>query len=560
MSPIDIDQIMQTAYGYHQAGQRAPAESLYRQILDQHPGHEGALRLLYLLASQNNRPDLAIEYLRRAAIAQPNNPTFCGALGDVLLSQGQLDEAAACYRRLLELKPDASHAYNNLGAALLGQGKRDEAIACYRRAAALNPRDAAILNNLGEALCAQGKLDEAMGFVLGALELRPDFAAAHNNLGAVFLRLGKLDEAAACFRRALQEAPRDAKALSNLGSALFGQGKLDEAERCLDEAIRLNPQFGAAHAVRASIWLLRGDLERGWAEHEWRWHSALAAPRRRTFQQPLWDGSPLQGRTILLYWEQGFGDTLQFIRYAPLVAQCGGPVVVECQAPLKRLLRNSLGNVTLVDELTPLPPFDVQCPLLSLPFLFRTTLPTIPRHVPYVAADAESIAHWRSKLANEGDVLKVGVTWAGNKDQTNDYNRSMPLDALAPLGQVPAVRFYSLQKGDRSLQASAAAPAKLPMIDWTEELRDFADTAGLIANLDLVISVCTSIAHLTGAMGKPVWTLLAFVPDWRWLLGREDSPWYPSMQLFRQPAAGDWASVTQRVADALRQKSVAHRA
>jgi len=472
-------------------------------------------------------------------------------LGNALLLSGDVDAAIAELEAALKLVPDFPEAHNNLGMAYDDRRQFDQAAACYRRALELKPGYAEAHNNLGVALKAQGKVDEAIICFRRAVELNPDYAQAHYNLGNALRAQEKLDDASACYRRALELMPNRAEAHNNLGNALFGLLKLDEAEKHFNEAIRLQPEYDDAHLLRAMLYLLRGDFERGWKEYEWRWQTEKFAAGRRNFTQPRWDGRPLSGRTILLHAEQGLGDTLHFIRYVRLIAaQCGGSVVVECQPLLKRLLQASLGQVPVIGKGEPLPSFDVHCPLLSLPLACGTTMQNIPQHVPYLHADTNSSAHWRNRLGDEAGLLKVGVVWAGNKSNKNDHNRSISLQTLAPLGGVPRVRFYSLQKGEQAQQASEP-PAGIPLIDWTNELHDFADTAALVANLDLVISVDTAVAHLAGALGRPVWTLLPFAPDWRWLLDREDSPWYPTMRLFRQPAPGDWPGVITSVADAL---------
>jgi hypothetical protein len=268
------------------------------------------------------------------------------------------------------------------------------------------------------------------------------------------------------------------------------------------------------------------------------------------FAEPPWDGRPLEGRTLLLHAEQGFGDAIQFIRYLPLAAERGGRIIIECQAQLQRLFQINAGGSQIVASGQPMPDFDSHCPLLSLPWVFGTTLASVPDIVPYLRADAENVGSWRQRLAEHSQVVKVGLVWSGNPAHKNDRCRSMTLARLAPLAQTRGVRFFSLQKGEAATEARTPPPG-MELIDWTEELTDFADTAALIAHLDLVIAVDTAVAHLAGAMGKPVWTLLPFVPDWRWLLEREDSPWYPSMRLFRQPFWGDWDSVIERVADEL---------
>jgi hypothetical protein len=254
----------------------------------------------------------------------------------------------------------------------------------------------------------------------------------------------------------------------------------------------------------------------------------------------------------LLHAEQGYGDTVQFIRYLPQVADRGGRIIIECQAALQRLIQTMAGECSVVPAGQPLPTFDVHCPLMSLPRHFETTLQNIPRQIPYLHADTAMVGKWLEKLAQDSSSLKVGLAWAGSKTNENDRSRSMPLSSFAALAQAPDVQFYSLQKGEPAAQANDP-PAGLKLIDWTSEIVDFADTAALIANLDLVISVDTAVVHLAGAMGKPVWTLLPFAPDWRWMLERDDSPWYPTMRLFRQPSIGDWDSVVRTVAQALAQ-------
>jgi len=296
--------------------------------------------------------------------------------------------------------------------------------------------------------------------------------------------------------------------------------------------------------------LLQGDFKRGWQEHEWRWKCRDYPSPQRNFAQPLWDGSALERRTLLLHTEQGLGDAIQFIRYLPLVAQRGGKIIIECQAELRRLFQTMLEKCPIVVRGDPLPAFDLHCPLLSLPLIFGTTLENIPQTVPYLHADAQDVKKWRERLDEHSPHLKMGLVWAGSPTNKNDRSRSIKLQSLAPLGQVPGVRLLSLQKGAAAAEAKTP-PMGMELVDYTQELTDFADTAALIANLDLLISVDTAVVHLAGAMGKLVWTLLPFSPDWRWLLERENSPWYPTMRLFRQQVIGDWDNVITRVASAL---------
>jgi hypothetical protein len=291
--------------------------------------------------------------------------------------------------------------------------------------------------------------------------------------------------------------------------------------------------------------LTLGDFREGWEEYEWRWNCEELRLRRRQFAQPQWNGRPLNGQTILLHCEQGLGDTLQFIRYIPLVAERGGRVVVECQVELRRLICANYAGISVVAKGEPLPEFDFHCPLMSLPKVMKTTLASMPMSVPYLHADCVLSESWRKRAGLESTFFKVGLVWAGRRQHKNDRNRSMALEDFASLGKVNNVKFFSIQKDG---QSQREASAQLAVTDTTADLHDFSDTAALIA-------VDTSVAHLAGAMGKPVWILLPFVPDWRWMLERSDSPWYSTMRLFRQPSAGDWKSVIQEVADALAQFS-----
>jgi tetratricopeptide (TPR) repeat protein len=344
--------------------------------------------------------------------------------------------------------------------------------------------------------------------------------------------------------------PTVAEVHNNLGIALAGRGKIDEAITAHRRSIALKPQLAKAHHNLGIALLTRGDFQEGWAEYEWRWKCEGVPRLLRNFSQPQWDGGPLEGRIILLHAEQGFGDAIKFIRYVPLVAQRGGRVIIVCFAELERLFQAMPGAWQIVGPGHALPAFDLHAPLLSLPRILETTLSNIPRAVPYLQADADQATKWKHRLSVYPPCVNVGLVWAGRPTQRNDRNRSVQLARFAPLGQVAGIRFFSLQKGTAAAEAKAP-PEGIELVDWTEDLKDFADTAALIANLDIVISVDTAVAHLAGAMGKPIWALLSSVPGWHWMLEREDSPWYPSMRLFRQPSLGDWDSVFKRLAEAL---------
>jgi hypothetical protein len=322
------------------------------------------------------------------------------------------------------------------------------------------------------------------------------------------------------------------------------QLKLDEAEASFRRAIELRTDFADAHNDLAMCLLLRGDFSQGWQEYEWRWKLPEIRRIDPKIPGPAWDGSPLDGESIFLHAEQGFGDTIQFARYIPMVAQRGARVILACQPEVAPLIRQIEGIERIILPGEPRPACDTHLPLLSLPRIFETRLDTIPAKVPYIHADPERAEHWKSRLAEHAGSLKVGLCWSGRAMHSRDIFRSIPPEQLAPLASVEGVRFFSLQKG-------AATAPPIPLIDPTPELHDFSDTAALINNLDLVITVDTAVAHVAGAMGKPVWLLLSFCPDWRWLLERPDSPWYPTARVFRQASAGDWRAVMLDVANAL---------
>jgi len=588
---MTVPQVLELALQHHQAGRLAEAEALYRQILAVDPRHADALHLLGVVAHQAGQNDVAVELIRQAIALKPNYPDACNNLGNALSeksrldeaiaafrqaialqpnypeaysnlgnalrNQGQMEEAIASYHQAIALRPDYSEAYSNLGNALRDQGKLDEAITAYRQAGAFDPNLAGAHYNLGNALRDRGKMGEAIASYRRAIALRPNYSEAYSNLGNALRDEGELEEAIVSYRQAIAVKPQYAEAHCNLGNALREKSQLEEASAACRQAIALKPNLPDAHYSLAHALLVQGDFLRGWEEYEWRWKLKDAASRQRNLTQPRWDGGPLEGRTLLLYAEQGFGDAIQFIRYLPRVAQGGGDLILECPPELQRLFQRMAPGFLVLARGQTLPAFDVHCPLLSLPRVFSADLGNIPQTVPYLYADAAEAAIWRERLSGlgtfiyrSGPDLKVGLVWAGNPAHKNDRNRSLKPANLAPLAEVPGVQFLSLQKGDTAAETETP-PLGMKLVDVAEELKDFADTAALLANLDLVIAVDTAVVHLAGAMGKPVWTLLPFAPDWRWLLDRPDSPWYPTMRLFRQPAIGDWDSVMAGVREHL---------
>src|SRR5262249_19269542 len=443
-------------------------------------------------------------------------------------------------RQTVALKPDDSGAHINLGHILARQDKLDEAAASYEQALRLKPDDPEAHNNLGIVLGKLNRLDEAAARFRQALGLKPDHADAHNNLGSVLEKQDKLEEATACFHQALCLKPDYPGVHNNLGIVLWKQGRFEEAVASYGQALDFQPDYPEAHWNRGLAWLTMGRLEQGWRGYEWRW-KCKEFGSLPPFQAPLWDGSPLDGRTILIHAEQGLGDTLQFVRYMPLVEQRGGRVILHCQPPLTRLLARSPGIERLLAHGDPLPEFDVHVPLLSLPGLFGTTLESVPAEVPYVEAEPQLVEAWRERLGSYRG-FKVGIVWQGNPDHRMDRYRSTRLTQFAPLARLPGGHLFSLQKGP-GVEQLAALTDPFPVTDLGSGLDDFRDTAAVLKNLDLVVSVDTSVAHLAGALGIPVWVALHFPAEWRWLMGREDSPWYPTMRLFRQTSPGQWEDV-----------------
>lgn len=522
-----------------------------RQRVGQRPDSAQAHNDLGLTLYEQSKLDESVAAFRQALVLKPDFAEAHNNLGLVRAAQGHHDEAIASYRRAIACKPTFAEAHNNLGIALRQMGQPEAAVASCREAARLRPELPEAHNNLGSALEELGRYDEAIDTLNEALRLRPDFAKAHNNLGIAYWYKGRFDEAAAAYRRAIELMPEMAEAHNNLGNVLRDQGRFDEALTSYRQAEELKPNYCDPHWNQSLVWLVQGDYERGWAEYEWRWQ--LKNFKRRQCPQPLWDGSPLEGRTILLAAEQGLGDTLQFIRYAPLIRQHGAMVLAEVQKQVRPLLSNLSGVDRLLVQGGATPDFDVYAPLLSLPRLLGTTLATVPADVPYIHADPALIAKWRDELAALPG-FKIGIAWQGSPANRTDRGRSIPLECFEALARLPDVTLVSLQKGLGSEQVAALAD-RFPVIDFgsrlDEESGPFMDTAAVMRHLDLVVTCDSALAHLAGALGVPVWIGLMLSPDWRWLLDRDDSPWYPTARLFRQTRVGDWREVFERMAAAL---------
>jgi len=571
-------------------GRADEAAVAFRQTLQRRPDHAAAHNSLGLALYRVDHKAEALTHWRQAVQLEPLYPQAHNNLGLALLERNELAEAEASLREAIRLQEDFAEAYNNLGVVLWRQSdpeKWQQALRHYRQALRLkpdypearhnleqalldrqrltgpearlreairlDPRCAGAHNNLGVALLDQEDLDGAESSLREAIRLQADFPEAHNNLSVVLWRQGRLPEARAAALEALRLRPEFAEVHNNLGNVCHAQGQMEEALACFERSIELKSDYADPHLNRALAWLLLGRWDEGWVEYEWRWQ--LRAVRRRDFRQPQWDGSPLEGRTILLHAEQGLGDSLNFIRYAPLVQARGGRVMVAAPKPLLPLLAGCRGIDRLAAFGEPLPDFDVQAPLLTLPRLFGTRPDSVPADVPYLHVDAARVQRWRLWLvAYQG--FKVGIAWQGDRKHRSDRQRSAALAQLAPLAQVPGVQLFSLQKGAGSEQLSGCPFAVTDLGRWLDNAGGaFMDTAAVMQNLDLVVCVDTALGHLAGGLGVPVWLALPFAPDWRWLRQRSDTPWYPSMRLFRQPHSGDWDSVFAQMAEELQRIS-----
>jgi len=480
--------------------------------------------------------------------------------------QGYFAESESYAREALRLRPDDVDILNELGVALWRQGRSVEAEAIYDRACQIEPNDFRILTNLGLSLHSQGRIDSAGESYRKALEIRPDAFEAVMNLGIVLSDQGKLDEAMGWLHRAHDLRPGSADALQNIGMNLGRQGRWHEAVVYYDQALQLNPEIPEVHRNLAYALLCCGDYERGWPEHEWRLKCKPSEGHRinRTF----WNGDDFRGRSILVHAEQGFGDSLQFIRYAAMVKRRGGQVMLLCSGRLLRLLARCEGVDLAFDATAYIPDCHIHVPMLSLPAIFNTTIESVPARVPYLFTDAVLVEHWRNELARaigidyehstdaiseprRGKPFVIGVAWQGNPSQRMDNWRSFPLARLAPLAQLPGVRLVNLQV-EHGLDQLGENARTFPIIDLLGgRKRDFVETAALMTGLDLVITPDTAVAHLAGGLGLPVWVGLCSVGDWRYPHGRDDTPWYPTMRLFRQISLGDWDGVFMRMKSAL---------
>jgi tetratricopeptide (TPR) repeat protein len=582
--PVHVDALHLLGVLRHQQGQHAEAAALVRRAADLRP-QDAALQLnLGNALKALGQLDDAIERFRNALTLAPSFPMAHYNLGNAYAAAGRHEDAADAFRRSLDLQPNDASSHNNLGNALHALGQHEEAIDAFRRALDLRPGHAGAHNNLGMAFNALDETEQATAQFRAALAVEPRFVAAHFNLGNTLHATGRFTEAAAAFEAVLALQPHLPPALFGLGNALAASGRhvdaLPRFERAIgfdpkfalawlglgtahqalgayaaalrafDEALRLRPDLGLAHLHRAVTHLTLGHFERGLPEYEWRLESSVQPGGPML---PRWRGEPADTRTLFVHAEQGFGDTLQFVRFVPLAAERAARVVLEVQPQLVPLIAPAAQQwgVQLIAQGTPRPRADLQIPLLSLPLALGTTFDTIPARTPYLAATPAYRRKWRGSLGGHAK-RKIGLAWSGRIQKQE--NRAMPLAALEPLLALDGIDWIVLQPelSEEEQAALAAHPRAKSIHCFGERIGDFADTAAVVERLDAVVSVDTSIAHLAGALRKPLWLMLPFSADWRWFAGDTRSPWYPGARLVRQPRPGAWDEVVAAVALALR--------
>ena len=501
--------------------------------------------------------EAAIAAYLEALEINPNDGDTYYKLGRALAQQDNFEIAVKCYRQAIRIKPNDVEIHFQLANALKHLEKNEEAIDAYLNVIALQPMHPQAYNNMAVAEHALGRYDDAVMHYQKALEIDSNAADIHSNLGKVYKDMDLPEKAAACYRKAIEFKPDFTEAHIELGNVLYAQCKLKEAISAYDKSVMISPEHPVAHWDRSLALLLNGNYDEGWQEFEWRLQIAQSGAKwMSAFEKKVWDGSCFDGKRIFICSEQGLGDTLQFVRFLPMVKAMGGTVILGVNHPLLPLLSGLNGIDELVEiseNQLPEIEFDLFCPILSLPRIFKTSLATLPADIPYLYTPSDKASYWYKRLDN--DDFKVGIVWKGSPLHANDRNRSCEIEQFLPLARITGVKLYSLQKGPAAEDLKKIS-ADYDIKDLGADLKDFADTAGLISNLNLIISVDTAVVHLAGGMGVPVWTLLPFAPDWRWQLNKAVTPWYPSMQLFRQTQQGDWHNVFEKVAAKLHMKAM----
>jgi tetratricopeptide (TPR) repeat protein len=580
---VSPDALYRAGLLHLQAGRQLDAQMCCRKALAADPNHAETLHLMGVLALRAEQPDLAVEWIARAIRHDPQ-PRYLSTLGNTLQIQRRFEEALKAFDKAIQLKPDDAKLWSSLGKVLIDlsrvtealrsleqaltldprnwdaadrsaylfyqQGRFEEALKQYDLCLELQPNNALALQMRAASLRGLKRFEESLADNLRSHELAPDNIETLNNIGDALRALGRYEEAVTWFDRAIARRPSFVLALINKGSALVQLRRLDEAIATLRQVKALDPGNAEADWNLSLLELLIGDFEAGWARREARWNSKLCPDVYPRFAEPMWLGvEPVEGKTILVHVDEGLGDTIQFVRYVPMLAERGARVILVVATALHSLLSKFPGVSECLVVTDKLPPFDMHCPICSLPFAFGTRLDTIPAATPYLPGPTpEQRKAWEDRLGPH-DRLRVGLVWSGSPNHANDLNRSIPLQMLSGILDIEAT-FVSLQKDPRAAD-KALLERCADIVDLATHLADFVETAALVSCLDLVITVDTSVAHLAGALGRPTWILLPYVPDYRWMLDRGDSPWYPTVRLFRQTATREYHSVLEVVRNEL---------
>ena len=534
--------LVQQGLNLHQRGNLNDAQNIYEQILSIQENNFDALQLLGALFAQVKKYPQAIKFLSKAIIVDPNHAGCFSNLGISFQKLRRLEEALSSYDKAISLQADYAEAYSNRGAVLQELKRFDEALSSYDKAISIKGDYAEAFNSRGTVLEELKRLEEALSSYHKAISINKDFTESYYNRGNVLHKLKRLEEALSSYDKSISLHEDYAEAYSNRGTVLEELKRLDEALSSYEKAISINKDYAEAYWNSSICYLLAGNFNEGWARYEWRWQSKSISKTAgiRKFSQPLWLGTEvLKDQTIFLYAEQGLGDTIQFSRYVSLVAGLGAKVVLEVQPSLVKLLSYLEGISQIISKGDKLPNFDYQCPLMSLPLAFKTELKTIPSVSKNISTDEKKVEKWQAILG-EKTKPRVGIVWSGAVNHKNDLQRSLKLSQL--ITHLPSdYEYLSLQKEISDVDKEVLIEC-CKIKHFGDDLKDFTDTAALCELIDIVISVDTSVAHLAGTLGKNTWVLLPYSPDWRWLLDRNDSPWYSSVKLYRQEKINDWES------------------
>ncbi|MCE2680314.1 MAG: tetratricopeptide repeat-containing glycosyltransferase family protein [Burkholderiales bacterium] len=549
----NLSNLFAQAVNFHQKGQIAQAKRVYEQLLIQMPNHVGALHYLGVTEAQSGSYGRAVALMDKAILIKADDADIYSNRGNALEKLKRFDDALASYDKAISLKPDHADAHGNRANLLKKLKRLEDALTNYNKAILLKPHYADAYSNQGEVLQELGRFADALASYDKAISLKPDYAQAHLNRGNALKDLKRLNDALASYDKAISLKPDYSEGHYNRGMVLQEMKYLNDALASYDKAISLKPEYLDANWNKSLCLLLAGNFLAGWKLYEYRWQTESLVNSAIKTQKPLWLGWPnIQGMNILLHSEQGLGDTIQFCRYAALVKQLGARVTLKVQAPLVNLLKQLKAADEVIADFPAETSYDYHCPLMSLPLAFKTELSSIPDTTPYLYAEPAKSASWKQTLG-QASRLRVGLVWSGSPTHKHDTSRSIELRDF--LAQLPVEHDYiSLQKELRDTDKAALTGSS---VQWLgESLSDFTDTAALCVNLDVLVSVDTSVAHLAGALGKKTFLLLPFSPDYRWLLDRDDTPWYPSLTLFRQDSSRQWAPVLKRVGEEIRKLSL----